>query len=81
MVPGVSGLYFVGLHFLFALSSATLIGIGRDAWYVVRAIEARVRGTPRAPSAAQEIRSAAARILVPPCGEYRKGMMVSGRDV
>lgn len=39
------GLYFVGLHFLFAMSSATLIGIGRDAEHVARAVERRVRAT------------------------------------
>lgn len=39
------GLYFVGLHFLFAMSSATLIGIGRDAEHVAQAVERRVRAT------------------------------------
>ncbi len=42
-VDAVPGLYFVGLHFLYALSSATLIGVSRDARHVVRAVEARVR--------------------------------------
>lgn len=35
------GLYFVGLHFLYAMSSATINGVGRDARRIVRAIEAR----------------------------------------
>jgi putative flavoprotein involved in K+ transport len=35
------GLYFVGLHFLYAMSSGFLPGVGRDAEHVVRAIEAR----------------------------------------
>lgn len=39
------GLYFVGLLFLYALASATLIGIGRDADHVVKAIAARARAT------------------------------------
>lgn len=39
----VPGLYFVGLHFQYAMSSATLIGIGRDAEFVVNALEARSR--------------------------------------
>lgn len=30
-VPGVPGLYFVGLHFLFAYSSVMIHGVGRDA--------------------------------------------------
>ena len=28
IVPNVPGMYFVGLHFLHAMSSATLIGVG-----------------------------------------------------
>jgi putative flavoprotein involved in K+ transport len=41
VVPSVPGLYFVGLHFLFAMSSATLMGIGRDAERIVRHLAAR----------------------------------------
>jgi putative flavoprotein involved in K+ transport len=40
IVPEVPGLYFVGLHFLYALSSATLLGINRDAERIVRAAAA-----------------------------------------
>ncbi len=32
------GLYFVGLHYLYAMSSATLMGIGRDAERIVKTI-------------------------------------------
>jgi putative flavoprotein involved in K+ transport len=39
----VPGLYFVGLHFQYAMSSATLVGIGRDAEFVVNALERRSR--------------------------------------
>ena len=42
-VPGTPGLYFVGLHFLYAMSSATLIGVGRDAERIVRAISKQKR--------------------------------------
>lgn len=35
------GLYFVGLHFLYALSSTMIHGVARDAEYVVKAIQAR----------------------------------------
>ena len=35
------GLYFVGLHFLYAASSGQVQGVARDAEYVVRAIGAR----------------------------------------
>ncbi|HEY6107290.1 MAG TPA: NAD(P)-binding domain-containing protein [Gemmatimonadales bacterium] len=37
------GLYFVGLHFLYAMSSDTVNGVGRDAEWIARAIAARVR--------------------------------------
>ena len=37
------GMYFVGLHFLYSMTSATVMGVGRDAEYVVRAIESRGR--------------------------------------
>lgn len=43
VVGAAPGLYFVGLHFQYALSSATLVGVDRDARHVVRAVEARVR--------------------------------------
>jgi len=41
IVPNVPGMYFVGLHFLHAMSSATLIGVGRDAERIANAIAAR----------------------------------------
>ncbi|HXJ86851.1 MAG TPA: FAD-dependent oxidoreductase [Candidatus Binatia bacterium] len=44
MVPGF---YFVGLHFQYSISSATLIGVGRDADYVVRMLDARSRSAGR----------------------------------
>jgi putative flavoprotein involved in K+ transport len=46
-ISKVPGLYFVGLHFQYAMSSATLIGVGRDAEYVVKAVEARSRSAER----------------------------------
>jgi putative flavoprotein involved in K+ transport len=45
IVPGVPGLYFVGLFFLYALSSGIITGVGRDAEYVVKAIQARQQHT------------------------------------
>jgi len=42
IVTDVAGLYFVGLHFQSAMSSGTLIGVGRDAEYVVRSAAARL---------------------------------------
>jgi putative flavoprotein involved in K+ transport len=41
IVADVPGLYFVGLHYLYAMTSATLIGVGRDAERVVRDVERR----------------------------------------
>jgi putative flavoprotein involved in K+ transport len=46
-VSNVPGLYFVGLHFQYAMSSATLIGVGRDAEYVVNTLQARSRSAAR----------------------------------
>jgi putative flavoprotein involved in K+ transport len=43
VVPGVKGLYFVGLHFLYSMTSATLIGVGRDAAHIAGVIESRTR--------------------------------------
>jgi putative flavoprotein involved in K+ transport len=41
IVNRVPGMYFVGLHFQYAMSSATLIGVGRDAERVVKALASR----------------------------------------
>jgi putative flavoprotein involved in K+ transport len=40
------GLYFVGLHFLYAFSSSMIHGVGRDAEYVVRDIASRQQLLP-----------------------------------
>jgi putative flavoprotein involved in K+ transport len=39
----VPGLYFVGLHFLYAMSSASFAGIARDAERIAKAVGLRVR--------------------------------------
>jgi len=41
VVPEVPGLYFVGLHFLYALSSSMIHGVGRDADRISEAVAAR----------------------------------------
>jgi putative flavoprotein involved in K+ transport len=41
VVPKEPGLYFVGLHFLYSLSSAMIHGVERDAEYVVNTIRKR----------------------------------------
>jgi putative flavoprotein involved in K+ transport len=41
VVADVPGLYFVGLHFLYAASSSQIHGVARDAAYIVRAIGLR----------------------------------------
>lgn len=46
LVPTHPGLYFVGLHFLYSLSSTMIHGVARDAERIARAIAARPR--PRA---------------------------------
>jgi putative flavoprotein involved in K+ transport len=41
IVDRVPGLYFVGMHFLYAVSSAQIHGVGRDAEYIVQSIATR----------------------------------------
>jgi putative flavoprotein involved in K+ transport len=41
IVVAEPGLYFVGLHFLYGMTSDTVSGVGRDAERVVKAIAAR----------------------------------------
>lgn len=52
-LEGLPGLYFVGLHFLYALSSAQIHGVGRDAARVVRDIAARA--ARRAPATSERV--------------------------
>jgi putative flavoprotein involved in K+ transport len=40
-IPGQPGLFFVGLHFLYAFSSTMIHGVGRDAARVAAAVAAR----------------------------------------
>ena len=49
-ITRVPGMYFVGLHFLYAMSSATLVGVSRDADYVVKNIAERALARSRASS-------------------------------
>jgi len=51
VVRGESGLYFVGLHFLYAMSSTMIHGVGRDADYVANAIAGRPSRPAVEPSA------------------------------
>jgi len=41
VVPEHPGLYFVGLHFLYSMSSTMIHGVGRDAARIVDAVAAR----------------------------------------
>ena len=43
VVPTEPGLYFVGLTFLYAMSSSMIHGVGRDARYVADTVASRVR--------------------------------------
>ena len=47
VVIGEPGLYFVGLQFLYAMSSTMIHGVGRDARYVADRIGARLRSEAR----------------------------------
>ena len=42
VVEKAPGLYFVGLHFLYAMSSATIIGVARDAERIAKAVKERM---------------------------------------
>lgn len=53
VVTDQPGLYFVGLHFLYAFSSTMIHGINRDAERIVKVIDARARA---AKSAASRVR-------------------------
>lgn len=44
MVPAQPGLYFVGLHFLYAFSSTMIHGVGRDAARIADAVADRALG-------------------------------------
>jgi putative flavoprotein involved in K+ transport len=45
VVEGEPGLYFVGLHFLYAMSSTMIHGVGRDANYLAERIAERIGST------------------------------------
>jgi putative flavoprotein involved in K+ transport len=45
VVAGEPGLYFVGLYFLYAMSSGFIPGVGRDAQHVVKHLVARLADT------------------------------------
>ena len=47
LVESQPGLYFVGLHFLHAMSSGMVHGVGRDARRVVESIKSRAARSPR----------------------------------
>ena len=47
IVTRVPGMYFVGLHFLYSMTSATVTGVGRDAERIVRAIDSRTLAAGR----------------------------------
>ena len=51
VVTEVPGLYFVGLHFLYALSSTMIHGVGRDAERIARAVAERSRHNSSASAA------------------------------
>ncbi|MEP7326555.1 MAG: NAD(P)-binding domain-containing protein [Gemmatimonadota bacterium] len=60
IVPSEPGLYFVGLHFLYSMSSSMIHGVGRDAKRIVKHIASRGQAgrteAPRMVAAAQQAR-------------------------
>ena len=61
VVAAEPGLYFVGLHFLYAMSSTMIHGVGRDAEHVANAIAARIRSARTADARRPEPALAAGR--------------------
>jgi putative flavoprotein involved in K+ transport len=59
VVSRAPGMYFVGLHFLYSMTSATLIGVGRDAERVAKAIELRCLASR------SQVRGVSARLKLP----------------
>jgi putative flavoprotein involved in K+ transport len=55
VVDGQPGMYLVGLHFLYAMSSAMIHGVGRDAEHVARHIATRVPGARPATAAKEPV--------------------------
>lgn len=51
MVADAPGLYFVGLHFLYSMSSTMIHGVGRDAARIARAVAERARVSGAFPAA------------------------------
>jgi putative flavoprotein involved in K+ transport len=47
VVGGTPGLYFVGLHFLYSMSSSMIHGVGRDAARIAGAVGAKARAAKR----------------------------------
>lgn len=60
VIAEAPGLYFVGLHFMHAMSSSMIHGVGRDARYVVKAIERRVAAATSEAATDEAARAAAA---------------------
>jgi putative flavoprotein involved in K+ transport len=50
VVEGEPGLYFVGLEFLYAMSSIMVHGVGRDARFVAECVARRLAATAMAPT-------------------------------
>ncbi|MEP6687652.1 MAG: NAD(P)-binding domain-containing protein [Gemmatimonadales bacterium] len=59
IVPAAPGLSFVGLHFLYAMSSTMIHGVGRDAEYVAEQIAGQATGRSR-PGRAPAVAASAA---------------------
>jgi putative flavoprotein involved in K+ transport len=59
VVDGLPGLYFVGLPFMYSLSSALIGGVGRDAEFIVDHLQAAQsrRGTEGVRSWGRELRT------------------------
>ena len=66
IVPDEPGLYFVGLHFLYALSSTMIHGVGRDAARIASTVARRARSRRESPRPRARPRPDGQRDLVTP---------------
>ncbi|HEY7861554.1 MAG TPA: FAD-dependent oxidoreductase [Gemmatimonadaceae bacterium] len=58
VVASEPGLYFVGLHFLYAMSSTMIHGVGRDAEHIANVVAGRVRAHAKAQPRQQALTAA-----------------------
>ena len=75
VVSTAAGLYFIGLQFLYSMTSATVSGVGRDAKHIVKAIASRTQFGARKRPGVWTLRRRPRRVLAQ-CMQSSGGLMV-----